>query len=923
MNPITSTTRRHFLSGSGAMALSLKYGAVSTASAQSEPGYRRWEDIMRNKWTWDRVVRGSRGVNCTGHCAFNVYVRNGIVWREEQQGEYGSSGDDTPDYGPRGCQKGLRQAKHMYGKQRVLYPMKRIGERGEGKWERESWDDALDDIANRFVDYAAKDGPDSITMAMGTAMILKRAAFTGLFRFANITGLVIPETFAGVGDLPIGAQQTIGHPLPGDNMAAVYKSKTCLVWACNPAATRIPDAHFFWEARYNGTEVVVISPDFSASAIHASKWLNPKPGTDLALAMAMVNVILEDRTIDWDYVREQTDLPFLVRKDTERFLRAEDMEGGGEHGFYVWDEATGAIAQAPATNKEYEEFYNPEFSPVEETLTLGALEPALEGSWTVETKAGPVEVTTVFELTKNVAAEYTPAMAAEITGVSAENIRAVARSFASNGPGMIFAGYRANKWLHGDLLNRAWLLMCALTGDTGREGGGLQTTNLPKADGMFKLVFDGLGPRIRIASLAVWDYAKSDGKQLNASAYGQEMAEHIDRHYQEAKQKYWLPDYAAKPWKMAIMAGHNPVSWRASGDRFLETTLSKVETMVAMTPDMSATAMYSDYVLPVAHMYERRDMTMEGRTPYAQVLDKAVEPLGESLDDWAIMEKLSKKISQIAAQRGMGPIEDNMFGNPVPRDYTKVHEQFTLNGKLGSDADVVEYLLQNSMGMPKISFKEFAEKGLVRPDNSDGTQFGAGSPFSYQTLASTRDKKPYKTLTGRQQYYLDHDVFLAEGEQLPVYRPPLMNKNFDLRLTMGHARHSIHSLWRDDSLLLSLQRGEPDVYVNPDDAQVRGVEDGDLIRVYNDFGSFIAMAHVSSSMQPKQLFMYHGWDPMMFRNRQNFNAVIPTAGLIKPNQMVGDYGHLNYRPPDTVPNQTHHDSTVEFEKYSEDADQVA
>jgi complex iron-sulfur molybdoenzyme family reductase subunit alpha len=75
---------------------------------------------MRRKWTWDRVVRGSRGINCTGHCAFNIYVKNGIVWREEQQGEYGRSGEDTPDYGPRGCQKGVRHSKYMYGKQRAL-----------------------------------------------------------------------------------------------------------------------------------------------------------------------------------------------------------------------------------------------------------------------------------------------------------------------------------------------------------------------------------------------------------------------------------------------------------------------------------------------------------------------------------------------------------------------------------------------------------------------------------------------------------------------------------------------------------------------------------------------------------------------------------------------------------------------------------
>jgi nitrate reductase alpha subunit len=131
---------------------------------------------------------------------------------------------------------------------------------------------------------------------------------------------------------------------------------------------------------------------------------------------------------------------------------------------------------------------------------------------------------------------------------------------------------------------------------------------------------------------------------------------------------------------------------------------------------------------------------------------------------------------------------------------------------------------------------------------------------------------------------------------------------------MGHARHGIHSWMRDDSLLMSLQRGEPDVYVNPDDAAARNIEDGDPIRVYNKVGSFVAMAHISSSMQPKTLFMYHGWDPMMFKDRQNFSSVCSTSGLLKPVQMVADYGHLFYKTPDYVPNQTYHDVTVEFEK---------
>ena len=323
-NSPTVPGRRHFLKSSAATlaALSLKYAsAAPLLAAAAAPGrvpgadYHGWEDVMRTKWTWDKVARGSRGINCTGHCAWNVYVKNGIVWREEQQGEYGRSGEDTPDYGPRGCQKGARHAKHMYGKQRVLYPMKRVGERGAGRWQRISWEQAANEIAAKVIEHASTSGPDSITYAMGTAMIVKRASFAALFRFANASGIVMPETFAGVGDLPAGAHMTLGYGLPCDTMAAVFKSKCVLVWQCNPAATRIPDAHFFWEAKYNGTEIVTIAPDFNATAIHSSKWLHPKPGTDAALAMSMVQVILAEGLIERPYVLEQTDLPFLVRAE--------------------------------------------------------------------------------------------------------------------------------------------------------------------------------------------------------------------------------------------------------------------------------------------------------------------------------------------------------------------------------------------------------------------------------------------------------------------------------------------------------------------------------------------------------------------------------------------------------------------------------
>jgi DMSO reductase family type II enzyme molybdopterin subunit len=915
------TSRRNFIASSGAVALnlSLKYASPAHAQLPDQQPYGVWEDLMRQKWTWDRVVRGTHGTNCQGGCAFNVYVKDGIVWREEQQGEYGQLDPDTPDYGPRGCQKGLRHAKYMYGKQRILYPMKRVGARGAGQWERVSWDQALAEIADAFIDTCVEYGPESVTFGMGTQMAMKRASMMAYFRFANISGSPMPDAFAGVGDLPTGVYLTLGEAMLGDTAAAIFKSRTCLIWYCNPAVTRIPDAHFFWEARYNGTEVIAISPEFTPTAMHASKWVNPKPGTDAALAMSMVHTIIHDRSFDADYIREQTDLPFLVRTDNRKFLRTTDLTDDAEASdqeFYFWDAATAAIAKAPGTG-----FTMPVPGPPQpessERLTLGALRPALEGRWTIETKTGPIEVTTVFELVKEHSARFAPERATEITGVHPGVIRDVARQFAGAGPAMIFCGFRVSKWLHGDLLQRSMLLLLSITGNLGKPGSGFQFMNFNKTNDQMAFAFDGLPPGLRAATLSRWDYTHADGKALNREVYGNELADHFDQHFQESVQKGWFPDYGRAPWKMGFYVGTNAANWRASGKRWRKESFEQLDHIVACGTDMSVTAMYADYVLPIAHHYERQDLMLWPWTPYLQVLDAAVPPLGESVDDFELFKRFAKAISERARARGVQPIEDNYVGMPVQRDFTEFHRLYTKGGAYTSVRDALDFQLAANPGLPKESFDTLAKNGITRLPGSEGVMYSSESPYPDTLIRSVTDKKPYHTLTGRQQFYIDHDWFLQEGEALPTYRAPLAAKGYPLRFLQGHARHGIHSMWRDDPLLLSLQRGEPDIYVNPEDAQQRSVADGEHIKVFNNQGSFIAMAHISAAIQPGMTFMYHGWDPMMFRDRQNFGAVISTAGLIKPTSVAGGQGHINFRTFQFEPNATFQDVTCDFEKYVE------
>lgn len=127
-----------------------------------------WEDRYRERWKWDRVTWGSHAVDCyPTNCPFRVYSKDGVVLREEQAGTFPTIEEGVPDMNPAGCQKGACWSQLLYGKERVLHPLKRVGERGSGKWQQVSWDEALSEIADAMLDALQEQGPNSI-MRIGT-----------------------------------------------------------------------------------------------------------------------------------------------------------------------------------------------------------------------------------------------------------------------------------------------------------------------------------------------------------------------------------------------------------------------------------------------------------------------------------------------------------------------------------------------------------------------------------------------------------------------------------------------------------------------------------------------------------------------------------------------------------------------------------
>ena len=168
-------TRREFIKNASVSAVSLSLSRLSfDASAQSggvAPAtveYGDWRDVYKNKWTWDKVVSSTHSCNCNHNCSWKLYVKEGIVWREEQNATYKHLHKGLADDNPQGCQKGAAFSNQMYSENRLRYPLKRVGERGSRKWERVSWDEALTDIAKATVEVVRDEGADRIVLPMGT-----------------------------------------------------------------------------------------------------------------------------------------------------------------------------------------------------------------------------------------------------------------------------------------------------------------------------------------------------------------------------------------------------------------------------------------------------------------------------------------------------------------------------------------------------------------------------------------------------------------------------------------------------------------------------------------------------------------------------------------------------------------------------------
>ena len=779
----------------------------------------------------DRVVRTTCSPNCTGSCGQLAFVRDDRVVKIQQAADF-----PDPVYNPRGCMKGLSFHHNIHGADRIQTPLVRTGPRGSGEFREASWDEVLDRIADEFARIGATYGYEAIHVfgqVPGSGYVHKGANY----RAAAALGMSHGTSFDFNGDLPMGMPITFGVQNAEHETKDWANSRFLLIVGANPLDTRIPDAHFLFDAADRGARLVVVDPVFSATAAKADSWLQIRPGTDAAFALGMVHVILDEGLADLDFVRTYTDGALLVRSDSGKRLRASDVAEVDDRGqtglraefddvYVVWDQRT----------------RRPVALGTERLGLPDGVDAALDGSFEVVlTDGSRVEVAPAWSLVTAEVDRWTLQRAEQVTGVPADLIARAARAYATESPAAILMGGGSNHWFHGDHIGRAYALLATVTGNIGRCGGGFSVYV-----GQYKVRLD----------TSPWWTLPDRSAPIVPSIYflrGRSETMHPDVPYPEHGFKALFCTFA------------NMFVQSPDLNRLYE-TLASLDLIVVADPILTETAKYADIVLPATTWYEKVDLTATPVHPFVQIQQAAIPPVGESRDELWMWQEIIRRIDPDLAAEHFLPytaedaVEMMLAAGDAPDGPTR---GMTLEG-------LREGPMRLNVPDPEVPFQRQIEELVPFPPRS------LPSP-----LAATQRFVP----TGRIEFYKEEDRFLERGETVPTHLDPFDDgvhdpQAYPLTLLSPHSKWRIHSTYADNPWLQEIHGNRPKVMVHPVDARARGIRDGDEIDVFNGRGQLGAWAKVTEAARPGTATLHEGWWPRFFRSGKGVNEL--TTSEVNP-----------------------------------------
>ena len=739
-----------------------------------------------------KEVRGYCAL-CTAHCATIATVENGRITRLDPD-------CDHPNGGVM-CIKGKAAPELVYNRDRLDYPLKRTRPKdaADPGWQRVSWNEALDDIARRILEIRDRYGAQSIALAKGTKSGTSvDDVERWLGRLLNLIGSPnwVSTTHVCNWHKDTGFSYTFGTNLPTPDLE---HSKTFLLWGHNPSSTSLILAHDIVQARSRGMKTVVVDPRRIGIGAQADMLLQPRPGADGALALALIHCLMEESWYDAAFARQWTNGTFLLNVATGGIVTEDGLSpAGASNRYMVWDEASAK----PAV-----------YDPATGNYDRDRVTPALFGTHSLKGKDG-VEISCkpVFERLGEIAAPFAPEHSEKIHWVPAQKVWQTALLLAHNRPVSMYMWNGLGQHTNATQTSRAIASLYALIGDFDRLGGNVNFPKVPVNDVGGKEFLPKEANALRVGRER--KPLGPPAKPGNCAAYDIFNAILDERPY---------------PIKALLNFGSNTIMSNADSRRGRE-AMKALEFGVAADLFMTPTAELCDYVLPATSFLEMSNITTafehrrEGKT-HLQHRSAVIEPLAERRSDTWIIFELAKRL-------GFG---EHFWQGDIEAGYAYELEP----------SGVTLDQLKNSPG------------GISLPAEPNYEKHAKPAPAGKARGFATPSKKVELYCLPFAAHGVAALPEYVEPALSPLSRPDIA-ADFPLVLTNAKFTTFVHSQQR---ALPSLRKSspEPSADIHPETARRFGVSNKEWMIVETPRGAIKVKARVTSNIVPGIVCCQHGW----------------------------------------------------------------
>lgn len=783
-------TRRSFLKTTGAVAGAAAIAGTVTPSLQALADAGDAEEGKKEE-VYSSVCRAG----CNGGCLLNAHVKDGKVFKITP----GKLPDER--YDKRMCLKGYTHIQRIYDPDRIKYPMKRVGDRGSGEWERISWDEAILTIADKWTELRELYGPESIAFTyqsgnMGNVCGGPMGGWLGNSLEAAQIALTVDMALVSYSPKLTG----VGPAYNASAHAGMLQSKCIVLWGNNLTHSTIQAWRFIAGGKENGAKLVVIDTAYTGAAAKADLYMFIRPGTDAALACGMMNYIIENDKHDVNFIAKSTVGPFLVKASDGLFLRMSDMGVPPTEGpvdkktgnptvvdpYVVWD----AASNGPVGADE-------------------ARSPAILGSYTV----GDQEVTTAFQLLKNEVAKYPVEKVLEICDIQESEFYDATNMICDNPPVAILPGFGTDHYTNGHYNIASILTLCAITGNYGVAGSGAGVMNT----------------LVTYGNSAVGNL---EGKTKGTSFAVLQLAHSLETGFVDPEKK--------QPCNVKSVYAHNS-NWlgaTAGLNDSIEHILPHLELIVTADTVMCDAAQYSDIVLPVAHYFEQDDCAGAFLLlPWVCLQEKAIDPLYEAKTDFEIWQLIGKRMDV-----------GKPYWDMTQLDFLKKFFDCEASRAMGISLE----RLQKEKALPYFSPDLVFAEGGVFPNAYKRFTFYMEKPTpssNYgQTFDLSKEHLPIRFEPPAEAWTVD-----AAG-----YPHTDLSEKYPFVFLQDHKRWRTHSQFAFVPWLRELDP-EPYLYLNDKDAEEKGIAEGDTVKVFNDRGHVVLKAHVQPGMRRGTVNLAKGW----------------------------------------------------------------